>query len=86
VGYTLAPGGVRAQVVWTGNLTVDNQRQYWANFVETGPGIRIRAGWMPPPMYIGVDAMRGAFLIHDGNPERPNFNDVRMGIWYAFVH
>jgi Flp pilus assembly protein TadD len=86
VGYTLAPGEVRAQVVWTGNLTVDDQRQYWANFVETGPGIRIRAGWMPPPMYIGVDAMRGAFLIHDGNPGRPNFNDVRMGIWYAFVH
>ncbi|MGA1994146.1 MAG: tetratricopeptide repeat protein [Bryobacteraceae bacterium] len=86
VGYTLGPSELRTQIVWTGNLTLDDQRQYWANFVETGPGIRIHTAWMPPPMYIGLDAMRGAYLIHDGNPGRPNFNDVRMGIWYAFVH
>jgi Flp pilus assembly protein TadD len=86
VGYTLGPSAFRAQIVWNGNVTVDDQRQYWANFVETGPGIRIRAAWMPPSMYLGVDAMRGAYLIHEGNPGRPNFDDIRAGLWYAFVH
>ncbi len=31
------------QVYWNANVTFDVQRQYWANFVETGPGIRIYA-------------------------------------------
>ena len=29
------------QLYWNANLTADAQRQYWANFVETGPGIRM---------------------------------------------
>jgi len=85
-GYTVGQPDFRTQIYWSGNLTVDDQGQYWANFVETGPGIRIHAAWMPPAMYIGVDAMRGAYLVHDGNPGRANFNDIRAGIWYAFVH
>ena len=85
-GYTVGQPDFRTQIYWSGNLTVDDQGQYWANFVETGPGIRIHAAWMPPAMYIGVDAMRGTYLVHDGNPGRGNFNDIRAGIWYAFVH
>ena len=46
----------RLQLYWNGNLTFDDQRQYWANFGETGPGIRLRAALMPPSMYFTVDA------------------------------
>jgi len=37
-GYTLpALGGFRSQFFAAGNITLDTQRQYWANFVELGP-------------------------------------------------
>ena len=35
------------------------QRQSWANFVETGPGVRFRAAWMPPSMYVTTSLLRG---------------------------
>jgi hypothetical protein len=69
-----------------GNLTFDDQRQYWANFVETGPGIRIHSSSMPQSMYFTVNLLRGAYLINQYNPQRPNFNDLRVGVWYAFTH
>ena len=27
---------------------------------------------------------RGAYLVNQNNPQRPNFNDLRIGVWYAF--
>jgi tetratricopeptide (TPR) repeat protein len=83
-GYTVGAGDWRMQFYWAGNLTFDQQRQYWANFVETGPGIRLRASWMPPSLYFTSALLRGVYLINEGNPRRPNFNDVRTGLWYAF--
>ena len=85
-GYTTAPGDWRFQFYWAGNATVDDQRMYWANFLETGPGVRLRAAWMPPSLYFTGGVFRGAYLINAGNPRRPNFNDVRTGLWYAFTH
>jgi Tfp pilus assembly protein PilF len=89
-GYTFrAPenmGGFQAQVYWNWNATVDVKRQYWANYVETGPGIRMRVPSFPRHMLLSVDALRGSYLINEGNPRRPVFNDVRAGIWYAFTH
>ena len=85
-GYTAGPANLRLQIYWAGNATVDDQRLYWANFLETGPGIRLRAAWMPPSMYLTSGLLRGVYLINAGNPRRPNFNDVRAGVWYAFTH
>jgi len=85
-GYTTGTENLRIQFYWAGNVTIDDQRQYWANFVETGPAIRFRASWMPPSMYVSSGILRGAYLLNIGNPRRPNFNDVRTGIWYAFTH
>ncbi len=85
-GYTFGSGGLRAQAFWNANLTLDDQRQYWANFVETGPGIRFTASFLPPSMYFTVSALRGAYLVNAGNPRGPNFNDIRAGVWYAFSH
>jgi hypothetical protein len=81
-GYTAGPPALRAQFHWNANVTVDSQRQGWANFVETGPGIRVRTSMMPASMFVTVDLMRGVYLIHGGYPQ-PNFVDLRLGVWYA---
>jgi hypothetical protein len=36
-------------------------------------------------MWVNVGAMRGIYLMNAGNPGRPNFNDARVGVWYAFT-
>jgi Tfp pilus assembly protein PilF len=66
---------------WNANATIDARRQDWANFVETGPGIRIP---LPQSMYMTFNALRGRYLI-DNPSRRPAFNDVRAGFWYAFT-
>src|SRR5579864_3885323 len=82
-GYTFrgteGAGEFHAQLFWNWNATADAERQYWANFVETGPGIRFRFEGAPALMF-SVSALRGAYLINQGNPRGPNFNDVRVGI------
>jgi hypothetical protein len=70
----------RTQIYCNWNATVDQLRQYWANFAEAGPGIRFRIG----AVIFSVNALRGAYLVNQGNPRRPNFNDLRVGFWYAF--
>jgi hypothetical protein len=85
VGYTVGPRAFRAQLYMNANVTVDSQRQPWANFVDIGPGIRFHAAGMPRSMYLTGNLLRGAYLINQGNPQRPNFNDVQVGVWYAFT-
>jgi Tfp pilus assembly protein PilF len=86
IGFTVGPRDFRAQLYINGNFTFDDQRQYWANFVEAGPGIRIHSALMPQSMYLTVNLLRGAYLINQDNPQGPNFNDLRVGVWYAFTH
>lgn len=73
------------QLYWNGNFTVDVKGQYWANFVETGPGIRVSSALLPRSMWLSVNLLRGAYLTNTDNPRRPNFTDVRLGVWYAFT-
>ncbi len=75
--------GTRVAVYWNINATVDMRRQYWANFAETGPGIRFRFSGMPSGLMFTSNFLRGAQLINTANPGRPNFYDLRMGFWYA---
>jgi hypothetical protein len=37
------------------------------------------------PLQFTVNFLRGAYLVNQSNPYRPNFNDVRIGVWYAFT-
>jgi len=74
--------GENLQVYWNWNATVDAKGEYWADTVETGPGVRFRLN----PLQFTVNFLRGAYLINQSNPYRPNFNDVRIGVWYAFTH
>jgi tetratricopeptide (TPR) repeat protein len=76
-GYNFGP----LQLHWNGNFTIDAKRQDWANFVETGPGVRIP---LRPSMYVTVNALRGVYLI-DNPARRTTFNDLRAGCWYAFT-
>ena len=89
-GYTLPTvdtlGGFQSQVYWNANLTADAGRQYWANFVETGPGFRFRWSAMPDSLLLSVNVLRGAYTLNRFNPRRPNFFDFRAGCWYAFTH
>jgi Tfp pilus assembly protein PilF len=85
-GYTVGPKAFRGQIYWNGNVTADARSQYWANFGETGPGIRFHMSAMPTPMYLTFNLLRGAYLTNSSNPRRPNFNDFRAGVWYAFSY
>jgi tetratricopeptide (TPR) repeat protein len=79
-------GGFHLQALWNANVTADVQRQYWANFAETGPGLRFRFESLPASLLFSVSFLRGAYLVNEGNPRRPNYNELRVGIWYAFTH
>jgi Flp pilus assembly protein TadD len=69
------------QLHWNGNVTIDARRQDWANFIETGPGLRIP---LASSMYLTFNLLRGRYLI-DNPSRRATFNDVRAGCWYAFT-
>jgi len=89
-GYTFASaedllGGFQAQLYWNYNLTTDRLKQYWANYVETGPGIRFKSAVLPKGMLFSVNFLRGVYLVNEDNPRRPNFFDLRAGFWYAFT-
>jgi Tfp pilus assembly protein PilF len=85
-GYTLNGEAWKAQLHWNANLTADSKREYWANFFETGPGVRLRGPAMPPSMFFSLNLLRGAYTSNAGNPRGPHFSDVRAGVWYAFSH
>lgn len=72
-----------AQVLFNVNYTHDSKNQYWANTVEMGPGIRLRFPWMPPNVYFATDFLRGVYTNNQFNPRPPNYEDIRVGLWYA---
>jgi Tfp pilus assembly protein PilF len=66
---------------WNFNFTVDVRREDWANFWETGPGVRVP---IAESLYVTFNGLRGRYLLT--NPSRPAaFNDFRAGFWYAFT-
>jgi tetratricopeptide (TPR) repeat protein len=87
-GYTApvaeALGGLQTQFYWNGNVTLDTKRQPWANFVETGPGLRFRWKSMPSSLVFSIDLLRGAYVIGD-NPRGRDYYDIRAGFWYAIT-
>jgi Flp pilus assembly protein TadD len=87
-GYTFASsegfGGFQPQLYWNANVNADRLHEYWANTVETGPGVRFRFHEFPKALF-SVNLVRGAYLINLDNPRRPNYFDLRVGLWYAFT-
>lgn len=87
-GYTFAQleglGGLQAQLYWNANFTADRLHEYWANTVEMGPGLRFRFHDFPKALF-SVNFVRGAYTNNLDNPRRPNYWDLRVGLWYAFT-
>jgi Flp pilus assembly protein TadD len=80
-----ALGGLQTQFYWNGNVSADLRRQYWANVVEFGPGVRFRWKGMPPSWVFSVNFLRGAYTLNESNPRGPNFFDLRVGVWYSLT-
>jgi hypothetical protein len=38
---------------------------------------------MPPNVYFSSDFLRGVYTNNLYNPRRPNYNDLRVSLWYA---
>ena len=81
-GYAHRAGGLDFQFYWNANATLDAKRQYWANYVEMGPGLRVRTK-LPDFPVISIGFLRGVYTFNEANPRRPNFYDLRIGLWYA---
>lgn len=85
-GYRLPNRGLlRSQIYWNWNVTTDTSREYWGNYVETGPGFKLRVPGVAPPMNFSVDFVRGVHLSNRGNERGPNYFDLRVGVWYSFT-
>ena len=85
-GYKPDLGGLQLQVFLNANATTDAKRQYWANFLEAGPGVRFRWHSLPDSLYFTVNLLRGAYTRNQDNPRRPNYIDFRAGFGYAFSY
>jgi len=76
--------GFESQFFWNNNFIRDIKGLEWANFVESGPGMRFRWAWMPRSLIFTIGALRGSYSV----PQhfRPQtFLDLRMGFWYAIT-
>ncbi|MBL8236113.1 MAG: tetratricopeptide repeat protein [Bryobacterales bacterium] len=82
IGRTLLPN---LQMFTSLNANTDLKRQYWANFVELGAGLRTRWSTLPPNVHFTFQVLRGVHTRNEGNPRRPNYFDVRAGFWYAIT-
>ncbi|GAB4364035.1 MAG: hypothetical protein OHK0021_07830 [Bryobacter sp.] len=83
IGQTRADGPLR--FYWNVNLTMDAKRQDWANFVETGPGLRLQIAPLPKGLYFSVDYLEGWHLLPTAPGRARRFRDLRAGLWYAFT-
>ncbi len=79
-GYTLAPGGLRVQIYCNANLTADTQNQRWANFIESGPGMKFRWSGLPQSLFFTMNLLIGRYT---RIPGVLTFTDFRVGFWYA---
>ena len=75
--------GPQAFLYWSFNLTADVLHQSWANFFESGPGVRFRWPGMPQGMHVNTTFVRGNYLLGGYPGNKPYFYDFRLGLWYA---
>jgi hypothetical protein len=75
--------GSSVQTLLNLNFVYDTKNEYWAETAEIGPGVRVHLAWMPTNVFFVTDLLRGVYLNNTYNPRRPNYNDLRVGFWYA---
>ena len=84
-GRTFRMWGTSSQILINANVTQDLKRQYWANTIEFGPGLKVHLPGMPPNVYFSSDFLRGVYTDNQYNPHRPNYYDLRLSLWYAIT-
>jgi Flp pilus assembly protein TadD len=72
----------RFQPFWATHFTLDAKRQSWANFAELGPGLRVR---LPRGAHVTASWLTGKFLKEPVAPFGHRYQDLRIGLWYAFT-
>lgn len=77
--------GTSMQLLFNVNYVRDMKDQYWANTIEMGPGLKVHPVWMPKNVYFTTDFLRGVYTNNQFNPRRPNYDDIRVGFWYAIT-
>jgi Tfp pilus assembly protein PilF len=82
VGYTLG----RVQAGWLVGASTDTRREYWANFVELGPSMRMTVPGLPAGMVINAEFVRGRNFFNEYNPRKPDYWDLRVGLLYALTY
>ncbi len=80
-------GDSTTQLLFNVNYARDVKNEYWANTIEMGPGVKVHLHWMPRNVYWTTDLLRGAYLegpqVDRHNRHHYNYDDVRVGFWYA---
>lgn len=82
-GRTFRLGNTSMQGLFNVNFTHDVKNQYWAETIEMGPGMKWHLPWMRPNVYLSADFLRGVYTNNQYNPRGPNYNDIRLSLWYA---
>src|SRR5262249_46721555 len=78
IGYRMpSPEWMQWSVVWNANPTTDTKRESWANFFDTGPGLRFTLKCVT----LSLDALRGQYFT-----QSKTYHDLRAGLWYAITH
>lgn len=69
------------------NYTRDVQRQYWANTLEAGPGMKFHLPWLPRGVYLSLDFLRGRYMedpyVDPSSRAHSYYNDIRVGFWFG---
>ncbi|MBV8571532.1 MAG: tetratricopeptide repeat protein [Acidobacteriaceae bacterium] len=85
-GRTFAVGdGASVQTLFNVNFVHDLKNQYWAETLEMGPGVKVHLPFFPANVYFATDLLRGVYLDNRYNPRKPNYNDIRVSLWYAIT-
>jgi tetratricopeptide (TPR) repeat protein len=82
VGYTIG----RIQAGWLFGVSTDTRREYWANFVEFGPSVRMRVPGLPSGLVANAEFVRGRNFFNEYNPRKADYWDLRIGLLYAFTY
>lgn len=81
-GYTSG----RIQAGWLFGASADTRREYWANFLEFGPSVRLSIPGLPAGMVVSAEFVRGRNFFNEFNPRRADYWDLRVGLLYAFTY
>jgi hypothetical protein len=81
-GYTIG----RLQAGWLFGASTDTRQEYWANFVEFGPSVRMTVPGLPPGLAVNAEFVRGRNFFNQYNPRKPSYWDLRVGLLYAFTY